>query len=224
MRQWAKLYLAPLELPELSTVGRLVYISLAAHANTVGRCYPSVDRLCLISGLGRTSIHKGLNELEGLGIIMREQRIGTSTVYTILPYSQGEHLDIEVSASRTPVSATRTPDVRDANKACSPSEYEQITRTEDIKEELKMLAGHDINVDIVDKLIYKLDKCRYWYADLFAHVAATPYLCGKNKSGWVAPVSWILRNHKSILSGKYAPWTNTASEVAAYVGGMSKDE
>lgn len=72
---------------------KLILLKLADHANDDGVCWPSWGHLTKHTGCSRATVARSLNELEQMGIITRESRLGTSNVY---------NLHEEVMKKRTP--------------------------------------------------------------------------------------------------------------------------
>lgn len=58
--------------------------ALADHADPVGRCWPSIDRLALYAGCDVKTVRKALRGLEGLGAIRRQARPGTSDMFELM--------------------------------------------------------------------------------------------------------------------------------------------
>jgi DNA-binding transcriptional ArsR family regulator len=62
---------------------KLVLMKLCDHANDDGVCWPSWGHLVKHTGLSRATVARSLGRLEEAGILSRESRTGTSTMYTI---------------------------------------------------------------------------------------------------------------------------------------------
>ena len=56
--------------PRLSRQAKLVYVVLCMHRNNeTGKCFPSLQRIALLSGCGKSSVVKAVTKLERLGYI-----------------------------------------------------------------------------------------------------------------------------------------------------------
>jgi len=64
-------------------VWKAVLIGIANHANPNGRAWPSVARLCLYSGYKERVVRQAINQMTEQGWLHREERAGTTTVYTL---------------------------------------------------------------------------------------------------------------------------------------------
>ena len=65
-----------------------VYIALCYHAKSTGRCFPAVDTLVSMTGLGETTVKETIRELIVLGYVTKEMRTRpdggyASNLYTI---------------------------------------------------------------------------------------------------------------------------------------------
>lgn len=58
-----------------SPTHRLVMLALADHADPAGYCYPSIGRLCRMTGLSESSVKRSIRHLEALGILARAPRL-----------------------------------------------------------------------------------------------------------------------------------------------------
>ncbi len=58
--------------------------ALADHADPVGRCWPSIDRLALYAGCDVKTVRKALRGLEDIGAIRRRARPGTSDMFELM--------------------------------------------------------------------------------------------------------------------------------------------
>ena len=67
-------------------LAKLLLICLADRANKeTGQCWPSLARLCKDTDMSHASVARKLLMLEELGLIKRDQRDNTSTLYTMSP-------------------------------------------------------------------------------------------------------------------------------------------
>jgi len=76
----------------LSPMTKYVGFALAQYANTDGtNAFPSVAKLALVTGLAERTIRKGLTDLRGLGLIVRDRKGGMRGTQS---YSDLHHLAI----------------------------------------------------------------------------------------------------------------------------------
>lgn len=69
----------------LKSSPKLVLISLADQADDDGWCFPSIQSLMNRTGLSERAVQMQLNELEGMGAIIRHRRRHATTVYRVTP-------------------------------------------------------------------------------------------------------------------------------------------
>jgi hypothetical protein len=62
----------------LPPVPKLLLFALASRADNQGRCWPSVRRICLDSGLSRRAVQIHLGQLIASGLVLCESRVGRS--------------------------------------------------------------------------------------------------------------------------------------------------
>lgn len=58
--------------------------ALADHADPAGKCWPSVDRLARYAGCDAKTARKALRDLEAMGAIRREARLGKSDMFELV--------------------------------------------------------------------------------------------------------------------------------------------
>lgn len=63
--------------------GKSVLLAMAARAGDGGRCWPSLSRLCLDTCMSERAARAAIGSLVAAGLIAREERTGTSAVYTL---------------------------------------------------------------------------------------------------------------------------------------------
>jgi hypothetical protein len=106
---------------------KAVWIALVFRANSKNECWPSLDRIVLDVGLGKSTVCRALDELETLGLIFRRRSEGgrTSSRYGIncaragqltvperdTKYNGKKESDVDVEMSRT------QRELRDVNKS-----------------------------------------------------------------------------------------------------------
>jgi DNA-binding transcriptional ArsR family regulator len=64
---------------------KFVLLSLCDNANDQGDCFPSISMIAKRCSMGERTVQGHINELEKVGILVRHERAGRSTVYTINP-------------------------------------------------------------------------------------------------------------------------------------------
>lgn len=69
----------------LPTGQKMVLLALCDNANDSGECYPSVSMLTEKCSMSERSVFNHLSDLEKLGAIVRLNRTGRSTYYTLYP-------------------------------------------------------------------------------------------------------------------------------------------
>lgn len=68
----------------LNPTALAVYAVLASHADKdIGRCWPSTTTIAGAIGRGRRVVQRALNELEGKGLITRDDRHGRSNIFHV---------------------------------------------------------------------------------------------------------------------------------------------
>lgn len=94
--------MAALQVSGLSPVEKLTLMTLASHANESGECWPGIDRLKTLTGLGRSSVLRSLATLERAGLVAITRQTGIPNRYR-LNLNQ-YHSDTATSTTVTPVS------------------------------------------------------------------------------------------------------------------------
>ena len=64
---------------------KMVLLALCDNANDQGECYPSISMLAEKCSMSERSVFSHISDLESGGLIVRKNRAGRSTVYTIDP-------------------------------------------------------------------------------------------------------------------------------------------
>ena len=108
----------------LSTRDKMVYVALCEFQDPSGRCWPSVNSLSTISGLGRTAIHEALVVLQSLGYIERQLRNATSNYYVLSTVPLSDLFDSDGNGEDGHVSLTDPPSAPrpSGGYVCSPGE------------------------------------------------------------------------------------------------------
>lgn len=114
---------APVIHPDLSTGARLLLVYLADHFNEdEGAAWPSHARLANLMGASRRSINNWLEELLVAGIIAKQRRSGTSTLYR---FGDVQHVHNPVKHVRK----ASEPRAHDMRTTCTLTNKEPITNT-----------------------------------------------------------------------------------------------
>lgn len=71
------------ERPDISSTQKLVLLALADWANDEGLCWPSLDKLCTKSSLGRRTIQMAIKDLCAAGLLVQEHVSGKGCRYWI---------------------------------------------------------------------------------------------------------------------------------------------
>ena len=64
---------------------KMVLLALCDNANDQGECYPSISMLAEKCSMSERSVFNHIADLESGGLIVRKNRAGRSTIYTIYP-------------------------------------------------------------------------------------------------------------------------------------------
>jgi DNA-binding transcriptional ArsR family regulator len=64
---------------------KLVLLSLCDHADSQGKCYPSVEALAHKCSMGQRTVQQHISDLERAGMLVRRFRKGRSTLYQLHP-------------------------------------------------------------------------------------------------------------------------------------------
>lgn len=68
---------------EGSTNLKIILLALAKHTDAAGRCYPSIATLAHITGMHRSTVMRGLDQLEREGVVERAKSRGRATQYRL---------------------------------------------------------------------------------------------------------------------------------------------
>lgn len=69
---------------EVSSTQKLVLVCLADHADDAGGCWPSIQRICTRTGLGKTAVIEAIGVLEQAGYVNANRSNGRHTTYQLL--------------------------------------------------------------------------------------------------------------------------------------------
>jgi hypothetical protein len=67
--------------PRIGAIALGVYLAIAVHRDKSGDCYPSLNRLCALTGLCRNSVIKAIRVLELSGLIVAKRENGIRATY-----------------------------------------------------------------------------------------------------------------------------------------------
>lgn len=218
----------------LSTRDKMVYVALCDHADITGRCWPSVDRLRDLSGLGKTAVHAGLDQLEALGYIERIKRSATSNLYRVYPIPMNDVMEFDSSLDErgTPpgehavspqgeyfVFDKRSGVLRYAGTGSPLDEHEEYQRIEEIKKEWNENLQNPLGTEkkeanlafryYIRKEFIRLETIK----DIIAMVKESDFLQGRNERHWKPSLFWCVKNRERILTGRYSNYTNKAGET-----------
>ena len=70
-------------LPDIDGTAIKVYLALARRADSLGRCWPSVETISRDSGLHRRAVQLAIGRLKNLGLLVIHNQPGKSTLYQL---------------------------------------------------------------------------------------------------------------------------------------------
>ena len=79
-----KLMTAVWDRQDLSSMQKLVLLSLADWANDEGLCWPSINRLAIKTSMAGRSVQRIIRDLESMGFVKRDEVLGKGNKYWIL--------------------------------------------------------------------------------------------------------------------------------------------
>lgn len=94
---------------QVTSTQKLVLLALCDSANDAGECYPSVPTLMIKCSLSERAVQAAVGDLERLGQLHRELRIGRSTVYWMTPNADQPPQQVHPRTTRTPAAGAPTP-------------------------------------------------------------------------------------------------------------------
>ena len=205
---WAKVPTTALTHEARSANDRITYVALCIFANRDGLCYPSRATLMKYTGLSPRALTRSVANLCREGIISATGRAGTSSLYKVA--SIATQAIPTAAAQENAAGGIATQAIHDSVINTSVAEIIEIFN--------KALPRHGIgNAREVAQIIKKSGHAREWYIRLFREVSKRPFLCGQNDKNIYFPLSFLLREAKSIIDGKYLPWQETAAAAAEYI-------
>jgi hypothetical protein len=136
MSGWAKINYTVIDrIPELGKPAVIMYLVLARHADSQGRCWPALRRLSEMAGMRRNSVCDAVAALEKASLLVVDRTDGRSNTYTLLPLSGGNETATgsEGTGNET---ATGT-----GNETATGSGNETATRTRTREQDPKNKSG-----------------------------------------------------------------------------------
>ena len=98
-----------------------VFLWICFHSNQEGSCFPSIQKLSEETKMSRRRVFYCLSTLEKMGVIVRENRKGSSNVYSIL-------IDEPVHTVHTPRARRAHPPVHTVHTELKSVELNKITK------------------------------------------------------------------------------------------------
>jgi len=207
---------------EVGPTAFAVYAVLAAHADPLGTCWPSVATIAAIVGASGRTVKRGLRRLERAGLLTRRLRRRAPPVY-ILPQgvtcmsAQESKGDMGVHQGVTRVSTkgdTRVtqnknqeqePENRGTPAASHPPSLDRVV---EIWNRIEGVSPCRKLTDSRRRAFRVRAKDPDWTAQLdeaLRRVAESDFLTGLNARGWRADLSWFLRPDSvtKLLEGAY---------------------
>lgn len=218
----------------LGQKGRLVYVALCDHMDLTGRCWPSVERIKALTGLGKTTIHEALDILESLGYIERIKRNATSNLYRVYEIPMNDLIEYASSLAErgTPrgeqgdrtlheyyVFDEQTKVLRLTGTGSPPSDQKEEKREDEIKETWKKELQNPLGTEKKEQemalryIVRKENITLETVKDIIAMVKQSNFLQGQNERMWKPSLLWCIKNRERILSGRYTNFVNRAGET-----------
>lgn len=128
------------------TSQKIVLLSMADRAGEDFRCWPSIKRLCLDTGLSERTVQQAVCDLEKHGLIRRDMRSGRATIYFLIGVQRRE--DTPANAAPPQNLPTATTAVTPANaaphprKCCTQNLKENLPRTAQGRESAQGRSTH----------------------------------------------------------------------------------
>ena len=119
---------------------KMVLLALCDNANDQGECYPSLSMIAKKCSMTERGVHKCITDLEKNGFIVRENRSGRSTLYTIT--NPGTWFTPE---QRSPLN-----DVHPTPEPCSPPPLNNVPITPEQRSPITII-NHQLNRHITIK-------------------------------------------------------------------------
>ena len=95
---------------DIEAYEKLLYMALARYADSKGKCFPGLERLMKVSGIGsRKTLTKYLRSLEAKGLVEIKKTSGKGNVYFLKNVSNKPGAEMHVGAKMTRVKSTPTP-------------------------------------------------------------------------------------------------------------------
>lgn len=234
---YGRIYQSIMRDPDITIEAKAVYGYLAALAGADVSCYPSVEIMQRELAIGKNRLQRCIRELTSKGIIaVRQERSGNrygKNIYELC-HSQGLRFEateneateneateqtLEITQERhfeatefqSPQNEAHTSNsinniyesvLESYNRICT--SYAEAGLTKEIRRNIDALLEKGLSIDD--------------FEDAFRMAEESSFLQGKNKRGWKADLSWILKDDhmERVLGGKYRDYEqeNRAAEVA----------
>ena len=95
---------------DIEAYEKLLYMALARYADSKGKCFPGLERLMKVSGIGsRRTLTKYLRSLEAKGLVEIKKTSGKGNVYFLKNVSNKPGAEMHVGAKITRVKSAPTP-------------------------------------------------------------------------------------------------------------------
>ncbi len=111
---------------DIEAYEKLLYMALARYADSNGKCFPGLDLLMRVSGIGsRRTLTKYLRSLQEKGLIEIKKRIGKGNIYLLKNIPDRPGADLHVGAKMTRGKNDTTPGADlhvDQVQKCTPKE------------------------------------------------------------------------------------------------------
>ena len=111
---------------DIEAYEKLLYMALARYADSNGKCFPGLDLLMRVSGIGsRRTLTKYLRSLQEKGLIEIKKRIGKGNIYLLKNIPDRPGADLHVGAKMTRGKNDTTPGANvhvDQVQKCTPKE------------------------------------------------------------------------------------------------------
>ena len=111
---------------DIEAYEKLLYMALARYADSNGKCFPGLDLLMRVSGIGsRRTLTKYLRSLQEKGLIEIKKRIGKGNIYLLknIPDRPGADLHVGAKVTRGKNDTTPGADLHvDQVQKCTPKE------------------------------------------------------------------------------------------------------
>ncbi len=92
-------------------LAKFILVTIAKHVDAKMQGFPSVDRICKLTGLGRSTVHRKIKYLVDAGHLIKSRRFmgskQTSNLYTIRAITKRKKKLVNRGVTETPVGSQR---------------------------------------------------------------------------------------------------------------------